>query len=143
MYAVESPDKIMRKYHSKFDIDTFRKDSYHPIINSVMLTDEDVDYSMGIYKLGGAAYALCLSTSILITWQFFHKIPFLNEVENKWARLSWKGSLIIGPLYLTTIFISKQYKALRYQLYRKYYPRYKKFKLNGDLRDLNPNVTCK
>jgi len=141
MLSVDIPvTSVYYKYHPKYSVETFRNDSYKPFINDFMLSPEDVQKSSDVYKKCSIIYGLTLASSGLMAFKYFNQIPGLRYIESRSARLLWKSSIVIGSMYLTTLYVSQQFQILRYTLYDKYKPKYRKYKMTGNLLDLNPNA---
>ena len=137
-------DLFIEKYYPKYDIFQYKKDLQTKSLVRILSYDElDIQKMYSYVKYTGFTTLGTFISCGILTMKYDNKIPLLNRVENRFFKFFWKSVLLFLPAFGVFIYWNFKTEGLENHLYAKHYAKYKKFKINGDVRDLNSDVKSK
>ena len=137
-------DQFLEKYFPKYDFLKFKQDlGTKPLVSILTYEAQDMQKMMNYYSFSSYMILATFISSGLLSMKFYNKIPLLRRVENRYFRFLWKSIILLLPTTGVSLYCNIKAEMLENELYGKYSDRYRKFKLNGNVKDLNPNVKSK
>ncbi|CAD8074127.1 unnamed protein product [Paramecium primaurelia] len=130
------------KHIKQVSLQEFTDQLFNPVRHQkqmVLFTQNEQKEQQELYKyyvyLGGGVFAVSALSVI-----FYKKIPFLNRIEKRWARILTKALLLFGPLQVQSIFGQRaQYELLDKQFIQ-YHRQLQDYMFSGDIRKLKQDI---
>ncbi|KRX02693.1 hypothetical protein PPERSA_01810 [Pseudocohnilembus persalinus] len=132
-------DYIVR-YAPKMDLQTFSIDMYQKNVLHAIAFDKSAQvetqehWKNQNFRVIGT---LCFSLAVMIGHK---KIPLIKKIEKPWKKFFWKAGVFFIPMGLVAGLGDVGNQVLVAKQYQNIFPQYQKFKCNGDVKELNPNV---
>jgi len=79
-------------------------------------------------------------TSVIVAVKFYHKIPLFRRIENRYAKFFAKTFLIFIPMSTYGAYTAYQGEQVYDEIYKKTFENYRRFKFNGNIKDLNEDI---
>ena len=134
-----------KKYYPKLDFASWNKDMYSNLKNNLSFISipkkskddiQKLNQKFGLYYLMGS---LC---SILIIYKY-DKIPGLRGFQRKWPRRLIKAGIFLTQLSVLNFFYATANNNLFAKIYSDNFPNFAKYKQDGDIKHLNPDISSK
>lgn len=130
------------KYYPKFAHENFEKDMFlynKGMVYMVAFSQEDKTNMNDAYNSAFNSTIACLLLTLPLVI-FRKKIPLLNRVEKRW-KIYLLNLMVVGiPYNLVSIYGTYQNQVLFASFFNSKFDKYKKYKLNGDIRELDKNI---
>jgi len=136
---------IVTRYYPKYQLDNFEKDMFFPakrLLHSIVLSPDE-QQSLKTQAIS-ASYMTIGSLVVSIATLFgYNRIPLIRRVQRRGRRIALKCLIVIIPYLSINMYLSYVNAKFLIDFYEKFKMSYKKYKEDGDVKLLNPNVLGK
>ena len=134
-------DYTMR-YYPKYFIEHFERDMFHPskrLLHSVIFTPDEQKALINQSVKASYLTIGSLVSSILCLF-LYDKIPLIKKVQRRGRRIILKCLIVIIPYVSVSLYSSYINTKFLIENFEKFKIDYKKYKENGDVKELNPKI---
>lgn len=138
---IYSEDFTMR-FYPKFQLDHFEKDLFLPskrLLHSLILSQEEQKTLQNNTWKSNVLSIGTLVSSIAALF-LYNRIPLIKKVQRRGRRILLKCMIVIVPYTFASLYVNYINMKFLVETFEKNKETYKKYKQEGDVRLLNPNI---
>lgn len=130
------------RFYPKYQLDHFEKDLFLPskrLLHSLVLSPEEQKtlqnntFKSNTLSIGSLLFSIA-------TLFLYNRIPVIKKVQRRGRRILLKCMMLIVPYTFASFYVNYINMKFLVEMFEKNKETYKKYKQNGDIRLLNPNI---